>query len=660
VSTPQSDTIELSHVARAIARGWRAIVAFTALGIIGAALVILFAPRKYTGSGTLVLKAANPVGSSPLSQIPGLSDISAGLLGGKSPMETEIEVLSSRSLIGTVVDSLLLQAKVVGRAPLPPRQVLSRIDAPGSFAERRYRFVKNATGGGYRFEGDDGSGEMTPGAVTRLPVGEVTFAAAAELPASFDLRLRDREDAVTWVDKHLKVGKEKGEVASIMYRGDDSVSAAMVPNTLIDAYLARRRGADRGVNQRRVEFLTAKNDSMERALALAARALRREQEASGVLDPMESAKIDLESAAELRTKLTNVLVEQGALKQLIDQINAKTVDPRELAAYPAFLGSAVINSLVGQIADLETRRMLLLATREEGDRDVVAIEKSAANAKAKLLPFAQTYAEALAKERADLEASLSKIDQSLARLPKAAESSGQLERDVLSLSKMAAVLQAQIVDAKLAAIGEGGDIKPLDLAYPPKKPSFPNPILTAGIGVTGGLFFGLFAALLLGSLGRWVRDPIDLERTTGVPSIQFDPAVPLLLSNGGSRTIVVAPTEAGLEVTPVVTRLAHTAASRSLSAVVLNLTNEAADVNGTIARLEGEHDLVIVQLPSLVSDTAVAALQHGRPVLLVTPGRTERRRVVSAVEMLKRLEVPCAGIVMNGPNGARAIKSGRA
>jgi Mrp family chromosome partitioning ATPase len=104
----------------------------------------------------------------------------------------------------------------------------------------------------------------------------------------------------------------------------------------------------------------------------------------------------------------------------------------------------------------------------------------------------------------------------------------------------------------------------------------------------------------------------------------------------------------------------QTAVSRSLSPILLNLPETSADVNGTIARLEAEHDLVVVQLPSLVSDSAVATLQHGRPVLLVTPGgRAERRHVVNAVGMLKRLEVPCAGIVMNAAE-RRSLRAGRA
>jgi Mrp family chromosome partitioning ATPase len=72
-------------------------------------------------------------------------------------------------------------------------------------------------------------------------------------------------------------------------------------------------------------------------------------------------------------------------------------------------------------------------------------------------------------------------------------------------------------------------------------------------------------------------------------------------------------------------------------------------VNATIARLEAEHGMVIVQLPSLTDATTVAALHESRPVLLVAaPGRVERAGLTGAVQMLKRLDVSCAGVVLSG------------
>ena len=648
MSIRSSDTIELGHVVRTIVRGWRWVVGFVVLGVVAAWAIVAFAPRKFKGVTTVVVRTSGSSsgGSSVLSQISGLGDLTAGLLSGKSPIETEIEVMSSRAVVGMVVDSLDLAAKITAPTPVPARDLLANLDAPGAFSPAKYVFDRDGASG-YRFSGDS-AGTMSPGTPLRLRGATLTFAPTAKLPSHFTLLLRDHEDAIDWVSRHLKVAKEKGEVASITYRGDDSLTAARLPNLLLDLYLARRRGVDRGINQRRVEFLTAQSDSMSRALSLAANALRRQQERTGIVDPKVVARVDIESGADQRAKLTDVLVQQGALRRLMDGIEAKTLTTRELAAFPQFIGSNQINNLVSQLGEFDTRITEALATKAPDNPEVVAMRKAAADIEARILPYARTYAAALEQQRAELQTSIDKIDRSLTAVPGAAEASTRLEDEVVGLTKLLGGIQGQIVEARLAAIGEGGDVRLLDPAFVSKKPSFPDPIIALPIGLAVGLLSGLITALLAGSVGRWTRDPAEVERTTGIPALQFDPSIPLLLSEGPSRTIIVAPIESGASVTAVVNRLAQTATSRSASAAVLTLPQNAADVNGSISRLESQHDMVIVELSSLVSDTAAAALQHTRPVLLVASGhRVDRRRLLNAVQMLRRLEVPVAGIVMS-------------
>ena len=661
INQSQADTIELGHVIRTVTGRWRVVAACVAVGILAAVATLLFAPKRYSADGSLVLKAGTTsTGSALLSQVTGLGDVTSGLLGGKSQMETEILVLSSRAVVGEVVDSLWLQARMRAAKPLPSRVLLTSFSAPGSFARRRYKFERSAAGNAYTATSDSESYQVQPGTPAQVGPARLTLAAGTPLPSSFAIDIRDRDDAIDHTVDNLVVEKAKGEIASVTFSAADSVTAAAVPNLVVSRYLERRRVIDKGVNQRRVEFLTAKNDSMTLALTASLREQRIQREASGVLSPEASGRIGLESVAELRGKLTEVLVEQGALRQLMNEVNSKTLNPRNLAAYPTFLNSPAVNSLVVELSSTETRRTALLANRTPSDPEVMALTRAAEDIERQLIPYATTYGQALEKQRTDLQRSIDAVEADLARLPKAAERAGQLEFNVEDMAKMSAGLQAALVEAKLAAIGEGGDALPLDAAVVPKKPSFPKPLTTLAAGTGAGLMIGLVMAVILGSLGRWVRDPIELERSTGVPAIQYDPATPLLLANGSSRTIVVAPVTAGMDISSIVTQLAQTATWRAVSAALLTLPERAADVNAQIAKLESEHDLVIVQLPSLTSDTAVATLQHGRPVLLVAPGpRTDRHRVNSAIEMLRRLEVPCAGVVINSPKERPTIRIGR-
>jgi hypothetical protein len=192
-----------------------------------------------------------------------------------------------------------------------------------------------------------------------------------------------------------------------------------------------------------------------------------------------------------------------------------------------------------------------------------------------------------------------------------------------------------------------------------------------GVGIGGGLFAGMIAALMIAALGRWVQDPREVERTTGVPALRFDPGVPLLMNGAASRTVLVVPLDQRARLDPVIQRLAQTAESRSIRATVLDLSDYQSattsfvpritsggvesvsdgifDVNSRISRLEEEFGMVIVRLPGLVTDAAAAALTGARPVLLVAPQRRiDREKLVGAVQLLRRLDVPCAGIVLSG------------
>jgi hypothetical protein len=350
-------------------------------------------------------------------------------------------------------------------------------------------------------------------------------------------------------------------------------------------------------------------------------------------------------------------VEQGALSQLLAQVGGGSMNPRQLAAYPTFLKSPAINDLISQLAQVETKRFTLLSTRTDQDPEVQALSESVRNLESQLLPLARAYSASVTKEHGDVERVLDTLQMTIATLPQSAEANTRLSREVLQLGQIYGVMQGQLVEAKLAAIGEGGQVQPLDVAATPKKPSFPQPAPTLAVSLAGGVVFGVLVALLVGALGGWLQDPESVERASGVPALRFDPSAPLLLGRSTAHTVLVAAVDRATNIDAVVRRLADTASSRSVSVTVLDLTSgPMRDVDTTIARLEAENGLVILKLPSVASDSAAAVMRPDRPVLLVTPGRrVARTQLLDAIQMLRRLDTPCAGVVMSESNTNGAL-----
>lgn len=645
-----SDRLDIAELGRTLRREWKPGLATAAIVMLVAVIVLLFAPRRFEGSASLVLRTSGDAGGSLLSRLGGgVGELAMGGLGGamRSPLETELQVLRSRALADQVIDSLRLQVLVKeprGRAPF---QLVELVRAEAPFRKLRVDAVRE--GQGYRLSWDGGSTLADSRREARLPVGTVRLADGA-LPERFTFDLLDREDAVTWFLKRRSVEKAGGEVGQITFLAPDSLTAARVPNVLVDVYLARRLTTDRGVNARRVEFLTEQLGGISTSLADAESRLRAQQEASGVLDPETYGKVQLEQLATVRSRIGETDVEIGAIEQLLAQAGAGTIRARQLAAYPAFLRSPGINELLSQLSTLETERTRLLERRAPEDPEIVALSASIQDLEAQLAPLARSYAASLRRQREELNGQLAVGQRILGVLPGAAQSAGRLTREVLQLSQVHTAVQAQLVEARLAAIGEGGDVRRLDVATPPKKPEFPRPLLTLGAGAIAAAVLGLLMAFLAGVFGRRIREPRDVERATGLSAVHFDPAVPLILGGrDAGRTVVLVPVGDAVDTEPVAARLAATATARHGRASIMD-----GPQREDIEKLEQEDGSVIVRLSSLSDDRTAALLGGSRPVVLVgRAGHLDRAQLQSAVRTLQRLDVPLAGVVLQAPENGK-------
>jgi tyrosine-protein kinase Etk/Wzc len=361
----------------------------------------------------------------------------------------------------------------------------------------------------------------------------------------------------------------------------------------------------------------------------------------------------------MRLDVVNLQVEENALRALLAQADHGQLTSQDLAAYPAFTHGSTIAPFATQLSDLEVQRTRLLERRTEKDPEVLAIDRSIQLVSASIATMARTYLNSTAQQRREYQTRLDSLDRTLSSLPAANERVGRLQRDVLGFTALSTALEAQLVEARLGAIGEGGNVRQIDVAEQPRMPSFPQPFITLGIGTGGGLIIGFVAALFMNWFGRWLRDPLEIERLTGIAAERFHADAPLLVAGSGTkRTVLVIPLDPRAESRGVAERLARTAAARVSSVHIIDLTADGLAGNGNghpgvdaarkIDGLEAQGGNVIVQLPSLWSETTLAALRENRPVVLVAPpGPVDRNQLTTALDTLRRMQIPCAGIVIS-------------
>ena len=99
----------------------------------------------------------------------------------------------------------------------------------------------------------------------------------------------------------------------------------------------------------------------------------------------------------------------------------------------------------------------------------MALGRSIASIDKQLGTLGDSYRQSLDKQRSDVTSQLDSISAALGTFPVAMEASGRLQREVLQLTQRHTIMQASLADAKVAAIGEGGDVKQLDVAIRQKR-----------------------------------------------------------------------------------------------------------------------------------------------------------------------------------------------
>jgi tyrosine-protein kinase Etk/Wzc len=384
------------------------------------------------------------------SQLGVLGDLGGGALapsGGE--LKTEIALLESRALLGEVVDSLRLQYRAGRRHGSLGLDTLR--PPPGRFRPRKVR------------------------------IGELT------------VRLVDREDAITDLDRRVQVEQVGGEMLAVRVSASDSLLSALIPNLLIARYIERRRVVDRSTNRERVVFLRMQADSVRLALEAATARVRASQERSGVL-ALEVTAPALEEALQLaETRLSMLRAESEALDSALAGIAGG--DERSVVGNPSFVNSQALNQLVVKLAELEVERAQLLGTLQPSAPLVQANDEAIVSLRAQLLPMARTFSLGLSQRIAGESERVTALRRSLDGVPKAGETLQREQAEVEVLGKLLTAVSTQLLDARLLAIDEGGVVRVVDPAVAPRKPSFPSPALTMLVGVLLGLGVGAFVAI---------------------------------------------------------------------------------------------------------------------------------------------------------------------
>lgn len=444
-------------------------------GVLVAIAILVFVPPRFDGRAMMLIRTSSALDPTAMvkDKMGALSELmpsSLGLGGGsEEELATELALLQSRAVLGAVVDSLSLE--VIPRTPsrVPATSIVDSVRLTGRFKPIKVPIVAG---------------------VNHFPSATVWAKQSAEI------KLLDREDAIDEVVERLSVKKPGGGAVEIIYRARDSLTAARVPNLAAAIYMVRRKTVDRGLNQRRLEFLAAKADSVRGDLRHSTDMLAGAATRNGVgAAPDIAGRALAEETGALEAKLSEIKASEASLDSLLASSGQRGFDPRRVAGIPDLLKSPALNDLVAQIAKVETDRTVLLGSRPETSPQVIALSHARDSLMGQLMPLATSFRQSLARQHASLDRDLQTLHAEIARLPGQTAAVAKEQAEIARLTAMNVGMGAQVLTARLAALAEGGDVRVIDEAVSPRRVTFPRALPTIALGLVGGAIVGFVLAL---------------------------------------------------------------------------------------------------------------------------------------------------------------------
>ncbi len=492
-----ADLLELVGVVR---RRRRLILATLVIGSGLALLIGLQRAPRYTAEATLVIGA-------PQSKIIAADEVLSGPAAEPGTLETQINLIRSRSHIERVVAALDLandpEFNPAGRGPTdgprktrlaePWRQLIGWLPASWPIAS------------GAAEEGLDDAPEVSGGTLDEV---------AREVAGRLQVEQRGRS-----------------YVVGIRASSSDPYKAARIANAAARLYVQEQLEIKRVATSRAAAWLQERLRALQGELQASEEAVERYRAANQVVDG-DAQELGERERYELRRELAEArasLAEKQAGLQLIAQVQSRQPS---LASVPDVLASPLLVELWRQEIELQRSEADLRSTYGRNHPRMLALGAELDDLQRKMAGEVERAVHALQTEATVVDSRVAALEDELAALEAARDSSRgagvrlhQLEREAEANRELyESFLQRYKETREQQALVEP-DVRIISEAKPPTVPSSPGPRLFLLAGLTVSSLAGVLTALLLERCDRGVRSGKQLESAFGLTCLGLIPDV---------------------------------------------------------------------------------------------------------------------------------------
>jgi tyrosine-protein kinase Etk/Wzc len=414
----------------------------------------------------------------------GLDDVSAAL-GESPPAEPEIEIIRSRMLIGAVVDQLQLDIAARPRTfPAIGEPIARRYKGPAPAPPHLH--LTSWAWGGERIH------------VSRLEVPDELLEVPLRLSVEDGGKYRVADD-----EDRLLVEGIVGQPAS---GGEAGQSVGITVSEIVarpgTRFYVTKRNRERVIDELQLELRVQEKGRKSGIIVIEL----ENRDPKLVVDVVNGISVAyLRQNVERRSAEASKTLE--FLETQLPQLRSN-VDAAESAFNTFRMNSGSVDT------SAETKGML--------DR-AAALSKEIADAEVKRSELRQSFTDshptlvALANKLALLRSEQANLTGRMRSVPKAELNSARFSRELKDATDLYVALLSRAQELRVAKSGTVGDVRIIDRAPTPDKPSSPKTGVVLVLAVTLGLASGIAGAILRRSWVKRVETPDDVEEATALP-----------------------------------------------------------------------------------------------------------------------------------------------
>jgi succinoglycan biosynthesis transport protein ExoP len=537
-----ADGITPGEILRAIRLNRSLFTIGAALTLALAALVVYGSPPSYAARAVIRMASERQTLTSGVEDAPQTPERPV------DPLLSAVQVLSSRTLVGSVVDSLGLRLQPLNgfsfdaplfgrRLPIGLLQHVT-VDSTAPVDTLLLRFSRiGVTGRSRNAYGAARFGDT-------LQVGSVTLSLRARPPMDYAMMvIQPRDVAIDGALQRLKVSPRAGtDVIDVRFLDPDPSLAQRFANQLVRQFQAGNGHQAQDQARRRREFLSEQLRVTDSLLVLAEAGLSQFRSRQQMGSSRDNLSAEQASAAALETQEIQLRADRRVFASLLDQVKGPGSIPedrfRALAYAPEVAADPVLAQLQNRLIDYKSRLDSLttgpwrsLATNP----DVVQLNNLLEGTREELVRAVRARLTAIDARIAVLSSQRARGNESMQSLPAKQAIEAGLDRRVEVLRSTTDALRQEYQKARISEALGAADIEILDLAsLPYRKSGIPRPI-EIGLGLVFGLMLGAAGSVLAEVTNRSVRRAGELHDVIGAAELGVIPRLELAPVSGGDQ-----------------------------------------------------------------------------------------------------------------------------